>query len=89
MTDDSGGYPECREGPGFYTDEPQGGPAFPVWHVRADGTKTHLHPGMSLRDYFAGEALRALLEATPNTYRIEATADAYRIADAMLKARKK
>ena len=44
--------------------------------------------GMSLRDWFAGQAIAGLM-ATPNGHRVmlEAAADAWELADAMLKAR--
>ena len=70
------------------------GPAFPVEVTRnesitrSDGTywKHAPQPGMSLRDWFAGQALSARL----NTYDCDSTArEAYRIADAMLEARRK
>ena len=70
--------------------ENNGGPAFPV-----DGSKHHLPAeGMSLRDYFAAEAAAAL--PPPTDYcGVQETADsyakwarkAYRMADALLKAR--
>jgi hypothetical protein len=58
----------------------KGGPAFPVvannWH----------RPGMTLRDYFAAKALQACFVDDTN---VHGTARlAYRIADAMLEARK-
>jgi hypothetical protein len=71
-----------------------GGPAFPRvvtedWRERQDG-------GMTLRDYFAGQAMQALITKTPVgsappgiTNRNKATAvGAYDYADAMLRARK-
>ena len=86
------------DGPRFYADEPQGGTAFPVWHVRADGTQTSLHPGMSLRDYYAGQSMvgtciaRIMIaakgEKVPDTINDAAAAEAnYALADAMLEAR--
>ncbi len=55
-----------------------GGPAFPT------DTAT-VQYGMTLRDYFAAKAMQALL---PTNY-IDANAVlAYRVADAMLRARK-
>ena len=55
------------------------GAAFPVAHSYL------IQPGMSLRDYFAGQAMKAL--ARPGNY-FDATArQAYMTADAMLKAR--
>ena len=57
-----------------------GGPAFPVG----------LLPGMSLRDYFAGQALAGLI-ACPNTSGGEKdfARNAYKLADAMLAEREK
>ena len=63
-----------------------GGPAFPA-------TNHHGHKleGMTLRDYFAAKALQGILTATltPNTvWSQDAAAEtAYKVADAMLKAR--
>lgn len=70
-------------------DEDNGGPAFPV----ADLSKTQA-PGMSLRDWFAGQALRVVV-ALPGrapvngrgTIYDSVAQDAYAMADAMLTAR--
>ena len=73
-------------------DKKDGGPAFPVAEVRdRDGNGiTEGAPGMSLRDWFAGQAMAGLLahpvESPGTTWMIYAH-DAYGIADAMLKAR--
>ena len=57
-----------------------GGRAFPV----PDG---FVDPGMSLRDYFAAQAIMGLM-AQPDGWGEEAAASkAYRVADALLKAR--
>ena len=49
--------------------------------------------GMSLRDYFAAQALVGFISQAPAPFTAETHAtvafDAYRLADAMLKARKK
>ena len=70
-----------------------GGPAFPR-------PGFYLHHGMSLRDWFAGQALPAVIAATSAGQHMPATRDsdthiafaitrgAYFIADAMLAARK-
>jgi hypothetical protein len=75
-------------------DKHDGGPAFPAGSVsqnQATG-ETVLHQpfgGMTLRDYFAGEALPIAYEACgPNKQGWNGIAQvAYAIADAMLKAR--
>jgi hypothetical protein len=54
------------------------------------GDRQWLHPGMTLRDYFAAKAMAVLLDAElPTTgYSIRLAADAaYGVADAMLFAR--
>lgn len=75
-----------------------GGPAFPTEPNTQPGF--YLHHGMSLRDYFAGQALPAVISATSAgqhrpTARDSDTSisfaiarDAYLVADAMLAARK-
>jgi len=58
-----------------------GGPAFPV------GEETTGF-GMALRDYFAAKAMQGIC-ADPEMPTVERTAElAYRVADAMLRARK-
>ena len=75
-----------------------GGQAFPMWH-RFRG-ELHLMPGMSLRDYFAGQALPAALaaQASAATANLLSQRDgsesmaaslAYNISDAMLAERSK
>ena len=66
------------------TDGSDGGPAFP----RTDGVGAYEQDGMSLRDYFAGQALVGIF-ADPN---LEMTNDkiaewSYRVADNMIEAR--
>jgi len=65
------------------TEKDNGGPAFPTV-----AGQTVYSNGMSLRDYFAGQALRAGIISgdwdTSMKWRAEC---AYRIADAMLAAR--
>lgn len=78
---------------GFY----DGGPAFPradATYNHADGTPDYYegNPGMSLRDWFAGQALAGLYASARYGKAGETNADyyakgAYLIADAMLKAR--
>lgn len=70
-----------------------GGPAFPARKVDEDGVETQAY-GMSLRDYFAGQAMQAIL-SLGNDYTYETdmkvkdivARDAYHVADAMIKAR--
>lgn len=60
-------------------------------------TQLHGGDGMTLRDYFAAKAMQGLLangwcseqrEIAPTMGEHEVAQDAYRLADAMLKARK-
>lgn len=65
-----------------------GGPAFPLTNSQIElrGTDWEMANGLSVRDYFAAKALpRTLDHDTP--FR-ESAELAYRIADAMLEARK-
>lgn len=69
-----------------------GGPAFPCeGPFNPDSSKTvFAYPGMSLRDWFAGQALRAIIEADGIQYASNVKAHAtfaYEQADAMLAAR--
>ena len=69
-----------------------GGPAFPIHHATWENGKqiTSPHEGMSLRDWFAGQALAGLLtqlaedEFGPSHF----AKASYEMADAMLEARK-
>lgn len=40
-----------------------GGPAFPLCRTEPDGRHDCLHPGIALRDWFAGQALAGGLQA--------------------------
>lgn len=66
-----------------------GGPAFPSEYTERDKFgHPHIHyaKGMSLRDYFAGQALASIVDG--RWQHCEAYAEAaYRYADAMLAAR--
>ena len=66
-----------------------GGPAFPHVDVCPDTGKVTNYSGMTLRDWFAGQAMRVLLEdpktRIPQDY---IAMNAYYMADAMLVARK-
>lgn len=63
-------------------------PAFPGDRFPGSSNK---HGGMSLRDYFAGQAIEgACAEKLPDGIWIRDAAErAYRLADAMMEARKK
>ena len=65
-------------------------PAFPVEYFYDDQTGTEIPPsaGMTLRDYFAAQALPVVM---PNNrcYPSEAARAAYEFANAMMKARDK
>lgn len=73
-----------------------GGPAFPNLKVGSCGPRTAGEAGMSLRDWFAGQALAGML-GHPDVVGSPLAADfvasfaddAYAIADAMLVARQK
>ena len=58
-----------------------GGPAFP--HQSSDAIRA----GMTLRDYFAAKAMQAQLIGYQGEWYDRVAADAYTMADAMLKAR--
>lgn len=61
-----------------------GGPAFPI-----ETTATPYAPGMSLRDWFAGQVIASVKGWHPADRRGKSSAViAYEIADAMLEARK-
>lgn len=65
----------------------EGGSAYPhkAW---SDSYSEHAgSSGMSLRDYFAGQALMGLCTQN-NLWNTSFASDAYYLADAMLKARK-
>lgn len=75
-----------------------GGPAFPAETITRTPTVPSVtskvyHPGMTLRDYFAGQALVGILsgpasrDGASRREWFDIPADAYAIADAMLKAR--
>jgi hypothetical protein len=69
--------------------EKAGGSAHPVRLKRDDGGTDH-HYGMSMRDYFAGQALAGLLASELNYAKMgEYAESAYEAADAMLVQRTK
>lgn len=59
-----------------------GGPAFPAMYPGA----MYCSPGMTLRDYFAGQALIGVL-ARENQFQHIAAREAYELADEMLARR--
>lgn len=60
-----------------------GGPAFPSHGNMGEVT----HVGMTLRDYFAAKAMHALIIKDDESTNADRATDAYRMADAMLRAR--
>ena len=69
-----------------------GGPAFPTETVEyGNGNFKYGKKGMSLRDYFAGQAITGLLAVVSGSKTDEAyfANHSYKIADAMLEARTK
>jgi hypothetical protein len=67
-----------------------GGPAFPVAMSQQSHSNQDCAPfqgGMTLRDYFAAKAMQGLLASTGGGHSEVISADAYRIADSMIKAR--
>lgn len=71
-----------------------GGPAFPIQsHVLPNGEVRSEHPGMALRDWFAGKALQGFA-SNPDPQCCQATAAkmcdwAYDWADTMMERREK
>jgi hypothetical protein len=67
-----------------------GGPAFPQDRVDNWGTRTS-EGGMTMRDYFAAKAMQGMLSGLladgMDIQWVQMAQDAYRQADAMLKAR--
>jgi hypothetical protein len=68
----------------------EGGPAFPqTWSLRSTEFGDQLSwPGISMRDYFAAAALIGLVEIEGGGHARDSAQTAYRIADAMIEARK-
>ena len=71
-----------------------GGPAFPTENEMQTGPGSYHYEGMTLRDYFAGQALAGLCSAQ-NVAGVwqgnvpEAAREAYKMADAMLAEKSK
>ena len=68
------------------TDKPENPPAFPQ-HPDAPYLSVEQGYGMTLRDYFAGQALASFTSGTRKAH--EDAGKAYRIADAMLAERER
>ena len=70
-----------------------GGPAFPLAHLTdtKDGPAVLVHRGMTLRDYFAAKAMQGMCSSDAHCVdgwaHSDIAAQAYQIADAMLRAR--
>jgi len=64
-----------------------GGPAFPQFVISNFGA--HVEGGMNLRDYFAAKAMQGICASGPTNEwsNSRLAAEAYDLADAMLKAR--
>lgn len=63
-------------------------PAFPCRSIPLDPDTYMNHPGMTLRDYFAAKAMQGFCTSiNQDTTWDQDAATAYRVANAMLKAR--
>lgn len=80
------------------TDRDDGGPAFPFDYKTTDPNypdQVETHPGMSLRDYYAGKAMEGLVALSSVEMLIDGSIQgivagaAYELADAMIEARKR
>lgn len=72
------------------TEIKDGGPAYPNLKAHDSGPRDARNGGMSLRDWFAGQALVGILSGPMNltrTNKERVIADTFLIADAMLAAR--
>lgn len=65
-----------------------GGPAFPCKWTSYDDEVHFQYEGMTLRDYFASKAMQGLLSETKTSDGAMIARDSYKMADAMLEARK-
>jgi hypothetical protein len=66
-----------------------GGSAFPINERNSDGGHFYSNLGMTLRDYFAGQALVGLIGTGGGNYTAERARFAYEQADAMIAERAK
>lgn len=64
-----------------------GGPAFPLEYFDAQLSQNRVLTGMTLRDYFAAQAMQAAIARGNDTNRPGIAEWAYCMADAMLAAR--
>jgi len=71
------------------TDRDDGGPAFACASEWGVGEAPFVQEGMSLRDYFAGQVVAGIRESDRCESYPHAAEQAYRLADAMIKARSK
>ena len=62
-----------------------GGPAFPYEYFDKQLNQARVMAGMTLRDYFAAKAMQSM--AQKYSHEGDISRNAYKIADAMLKAR--
>ncbi|UWQ30209.1 hypothetical protein [Leisingera sp. M523] len=69
--------------------ERAGGGAFPFTEQGPGGETSIADPGMTLRDWFAGQAMAGLSTLATDFPASELANDAYLFADAMLKERSK
>ena len=70
------------------TTKETGGPAFPTTQENYTRPKWSFE-GISIRDYFAAKAMQAMAEEVVRYDQFESCAkDAYKMADAMIEARK-
>jgi hypothetical protein len=77
-----------RKPPTVYDDE--GGPAFPLQCDMTGGPGGKLfYYGMSLRDYFAGQAMAALITGDDSFDALYRAELAYKVADAMIRKRER
>lgn len=67
--------------------KPENPPAFPIVIKGGYAHNDDVEPGMTLRDYFAGQAMQSLLSDDEGGHYQDRAERAYSMADYMLKAR--
>ncbi len=78
----------------LYSSQPNKLQAFPLYIPGANDREQPAEPDMTMRDYLAAQALSALIQVIPSgslakdTTYASIAQSAYKLADAMLKARK-